>query len=61
MQQKTKTIILTFRIIYIKRKVELFVKNQNLDFKPFLKIVYNQKMLDFCINFSYYIYLKRNV
>lgn len=47
------------RFIHIKRKVEFFAKNQNLDFKPFLKIVYNQKMLDFCVNSSYYIYLER--
>jgi len=49
------------RFIYIKRKVELFAKNQNLDFKPFLKFAYRQKVLDFCVNHSYYIYVKRKV
>jgi hypothetical protein len=48
----------TLRFIHIKRKVELFAKNQNLDFKPLLKIAYNQKILDFCVNHSYYIYVK---
>jgi len=47
------------RFIYIKRKVGLIAKNQNLDFKPFLKIAYRQKVLDFCVNPSYYIYVKR--
>jgi len=49
------------RFIYKKRKVGVIAKNQNLDFKPFLKIAYRQKVLDFCINHSYYIYVKRKV